>query len=421
MLALSDRLPPTEAMQVRYMAIRYIAEQDPGAALSYLESMAPGQERDSVLQSIAQAYARSDPDAALAWVTGLTPPSEQAMRSVIQGISSVDFDRGVDLLIAELEKPSTGAVSIFGTLFGLPLSTGSAQNTSRLLDRLLQVEANNTQVQSALRTTMSQWAQRDPQEALNWFHANASRIPASAMSDFALNLARDDPQTAMQALASLGYEQRNAWIPGIASGMAENDPAAALRFLEQYRGQPSYSEGVGNVLERWARSDPAGAAGMLSEAPEQTQSMVSQRIAMQWVRTEPEAAARWVATLGNERTGEQAAIAVATGWGQSDPEAASRWALALDPGAARDASLTGLLAVGARTGSIDARLVDAFSSDQARDQGLRNAIVQIALRDPAEGRRMLDAHVDDPRLRNEIETAIESTSSQIAVSGILIQ
>src|SRR5690606_25567332 len=57
----------------------------------------------------------------------------------------------------------------------------------------------------------------------------------------------------------------------------------------------------------------------------------------------------------------------------------------------------------AQRGSLDATLLDAFSSSDLRQQSLRRAVPAIARRDPARARALLDEYVDDTAVRQEIE------------------
>src|SRR5690606_1294232 len=93
-------------------------------------------------------------------------------------------------------------------------------------------------------------------------------------------------------------------------------------------------------------------------------------------------------------------------WTFTDPANARNWVLALPADDVRDAAIGVFLGTNAASGSLDERLLAAFSSESAREAGVAPAIVDIAKTHPSEARRLLDTHITNPALHRETELEI---------------
>src|SRR5690606_17117234 len=182
LLAMVDRLQPAVRRIVKRSALQALAAPNPLDALARLESMPQGQERANVLESIAQAYGRQNPDAALAWAKAQPPSSRDAMSAVLRGIAEVDFDRALDLLIAEAESAEANGRALttsLPTAMLFPLVTtvgGGDRDYARVADRLVSVASPG--IRAMMASTLSAWSQTDPENAVAWAIANAERLDA---------------------------------------------------------------------------------------------------------------------------------------------------------------------------------------------------------------------------------------------------
>src|SRR5690606_38956377 len=100
------------------------------------------------------------------------------------------------------------------------------------------------------------------------------------------------------------------------------------------------------------------------------------------------------------------AAAAAQAWAFNDVEVAARWALGLPSGDVRDAALQPILNRGVTDGSIDTRIVGAFSSAASREQALLAALPTLsglARRDPDAARTLVRAHYTTPELQQSAQ------------------
>jgi hypothetical protein len=101
---------------------------------------------------------------------------------------------------------------------------------------------------------------------------------------------------------------------------------------------------------------------------------------------------------------------VARVWSQQDPAGARQWALRLPPGATRDGALTTMLqaTISRGNGGIDTGLLNAFTSDAARQQAVMQVVQGLAYNDPARARAAVETYLTDPALRAQGERAIDA-------------
>jgi hypothetical protein len=425
LLAMVDELLPVARTSARRAVMQSLAERDPEAALAMLDTMPPGQDREQMLATIAQTYGRQNPELAMAWVRSLAPPSQSALQSVLQGIAAVDTNRAIDLFLEEIDSrgpaqpgvPALQSSLSFSMMMALMSSNGA--DVGRLADRLL--ERDDPQVRSMLSSSISLWASLDSDAALSWTLANAERLDPMALRSVAQRMASENLDLALGTLDQLPASHRVGWIEGVVSQMAQTDIARAQGFLGQLRGQPGYEQAYGAVTQAMARTDPAAAARMLSGAPSSS-SMALQSaaftIAREWASRDPAEAARWALTLEDAQLQQSTVSNVASMWTQRDAAAAERWLFGLGAGAGRDAAADGYIGAAAQAGRFEPRLLDAYSSEQARQQGASRAIVAIGRSDPAEARQLLDRYVTDPAVRAETEAQLARSSG--SGSGVFI-
>jgi hypothetical protein len=425
LLAMLERFPPSVRNDAKSAVMQTIAARDPVEAIAMLDTIPPGQERQRMLQVIAQAYGRVNPDLALAWVKSLTPPSDDAMRAVLQGIAATDVDRAIDVMFAELDQqrlgPAGNAIPLSSSFsMMLSLMSRNGADVSRFADRLLAAEG--PEVSPMMSSVVSIWAQRDGEAALSWTLANASQLDNSVLRSLSQRIANENIDLATATLGRLPADKRAAWIEGLAARLVAQDVDQAVGFLERYRGQPGYDQAYGTVLSQIALNDPVRAAGMLRNAPESSENRSAIfAISREWAARDPAAAGRWAMDSIRDAELQSSAIGnIASTWAQRDAAAAERWIFSMTSGQARDAAVNGYLGAAAQVGQFQPRLLEAFSSEAAAQRGASNAIVQIGRTDPEEARRLLALYVTDPAVRAQAEASLargDAVGSGIYISN----
>jgi hypothetical protein len=374
----------------------------------------PGVERAEALQTIAVGYARTDPEAALVWAQSLQPPMPSVVANVLQGLARVAPERAIDLVF-QMSAPAEQM-----RVFQMLVMSGAigANDTSALADRLAATPGRR----QGLQTLANMWAQRAPQEALQWLFANPEHAPSAAFAQVAERLGRSDPSAAIEYLHRIPNELRGSWLGAVAAGHAQANPQAAASWVLQYRGHAGYEAAVAAVARSAARYDPPDAARLLgsidmARAAESVSAAAS--IAAQWAQQAPRAAAQWATDLAHGEARSRALVVVAEQWSQQDAAAARAWAVGLRFGPERDAALAPVLAnLAAAHGTVEPSLLNAFSSEQAQQTALSQAVAAIAQRDAAAARRFADEHITDPHLRRYSERFIVQPTEEIPTSQL---
>jgi hypothetical protein len=382
-----------------------------------------GQDRDRLISALGQALAQRDPEQALAWARGLVPPSQDAIRAVMQGMMQNDPERAVDLMISESEQfgPNESSSMMSSISMLLTLGSNSEVDFGRLLDRMAEVD--NPGFNSMLSSAIGNWARNDSQAALSWVLANPEKVAASAFQNIAQQAAEADLNVAVSMLDQMPAEHRAGWVAGLSRRLAQVDPQQAVRMIDQLQGQPGYGAAFATVAREISRADPAAAARMLTTArpgvAANELANAATNIAAEWAGRDPAAAARWVSSLDGSPMQARALTAVAQRWALTDADQARQWLLGQRPGADRDGALRSYLAVVAQARGLEPDIVGAFSTDQAAQQALVSAISQIGRNDVEEARRLLNAHVTDPAMRASLENTLTRTGGTGGNNSIL--
>jgi hypothetical protein len=412
MLDLVDTFPASVQRNARTMAVQALAEQDLQSALLLYESMPPGQDKDSAVGAIAQAYGRQDPEAALAWARGLNPSVSQiAIAVALRGLASQSVDRAIDFVLAEIDSAAQANGVTAATNLSLILSLTSSLDVEfgRVADKL--VEIQNPRMSSILSGAISNWSRNDSAAALDWTIANAERLDPRAFTSLAQQMALQDATLATSTLDRLPPARRGSWLEGIAAVLARNDVDAALSLVQRYRGQPGYDTAYAHVAGAMAQFDPVRAANMLSNVSEpQARLAAAFNVARQWTSQDPAAAARWAAEFPDEQVRRQALTIVAQTWATQDAAAAKDWMLGLANGPARDQAIDSYLSATSAQGEFDPQLLGAYSSAEAAQRGAGRAIVQIGRNDPDAARQLLDTYITDETVRRETEENLARTA-----------
>ena len=405
-LAAASDLPQELRGVALSQALPQLAERDPVAAVRYLESLPPGMERQMFSQTIARSYGKRDAAAALAWARS-TPERDNLIGAVLGGVAEQDPQRALDLAF-ELTVPRERMQAIqFVAMTGARNDATAEAFASRLLasdDRLLRGSAGMMLV--------SMWAQRSPEGAMRWLLANSQNVQPDLFMQVGQQLAMRDPRIALAQSAQVPAAAREQWLQGVAQGYAQNDPQGAVNWLAQFRGEPWHDRAVTTVAMGIADRDGAAAARLIDElSGGNLPPQLASTVAMNWANRDPAAAAAWALERRSEQERATAVRSVVTVWSNQDAAAARQWMLRLPQGAMRDGALTTVLATTAmqRPGALDTALLNAFTSDAARQQAVLQVVQGLAYNDPPRARTIVDAYLTDPSLRAQAERMLDAS------------
>ena len=140
--------------------------------------------------------------------------------------------------------------------------------------------------------------------------------------------AEEDPEAAMRWLQSQDArtDQLRGMLEVVALWAAE-DSESALLWLESNAQGLARIETLQSGINLWAGTAPEAAAdwidGMASDGSKLT---ASNSLASKWVESDPQAAAKWVSGLPSGPIRHEATRALTSAWLKQDPQSASIWA-----------------------------------------------------------------------------------------------
>lgn len=198
-----------------------------------------------------------------------------------------------------------------------------------------------------IRMALGQYAENDPKGAAEWAIANLTGVEFNnALIRIAEQWARRDGSETASWLAALpAGKERDAAMEGSFFIWASQDPAAAVDFINKFRGPDTLSAILRYAAYAgWAKSDPqkAVAASLESSRVYQDPAQFANTIA-NWATVDLAASSKWL--LDNVRDGEPRTRAVeelAAVFAHQSPEAGLAWIGKLNAGAERDMALNQL-------------------------------------------------------------------------------
>jgi hypothetical protein len=226
-------------------------------------------------------------------------------------------------------------------------------------------------------TVLSQLVQIDPQLAL----AEAQNIQDASMRSNMIGnvihmMANEDPASAAQLLAQIPDEQaRQTASARLVSVWVDRDPDAAIDWILSQDG-PQSAAMLQAAVSKLARSDPDAAMRLLPRLDEGAQYGMRQAIAHQLAASESaERAMNFVRQFEGQEGYEALQASVISGIARQDPLQAKRLADQLSSGAARDAAYAGLMQYRAQTNPAEAA---QWAQNIGDDNYRMSALGQIA-------------------------------------------
>jgi hypothetical protein len=376
-LTLARQIGGQVGEQLEWQAVDRLAREDPLVAFTYTDGLPPSNQRRQLRDAVARAFGQQDPNAALAWVQSFNPAPDDLMRSVLDGIARVEPLRAIDLARADHSRDPmySGGMGRYG-LLNSALTGPARHKVSRtvIAEHLLAIEEPK-QREEWIQGLANVWTRIEPQAALAWLVANHERVGNAPFAQAAQSLAQRDPTTAMRHGNQLPAVVRDTWIDGVTATVSMSDPSMAVEWLSQFRGEAVYERAASAVVRgtAWRSSDPAKVTELFATLSETEQL-------------------RSAESLGNS-------------WGRTDVDAGMRWAMGLTSGPLRDSALRGLLMASERV--PDRATLALFDSAQAREATLIQVVSRVAARDLVEARRLMAEYGFDPSLRARVEYEIQ--------------
>ena len=349
------------------------AGQDVDAAMAKIETLAPGEVRNSALAGVVNGIATRDIDraATLAMSLEREVERERAVQMIMHTWIQQDLDRAIEF-ISGMEPSESKNRMIQSSVWALTRSdperamefvdthmTGQARDNA-LTNVISQMARENPEsaarlisnlpygrvYSNSIRNVARQWGADDPEAALEWARSLGQGEEKKWAIDSVIGaFAQNQTDTAKDYLRAMPQgEERNALAGQIARKLAQDDPRAALDWAKTHASEPAlFADAYQAVIEGWAARNPRDLVEYLRVQGDSEQLEKHARtIADNWARTDVVGAARWAEGLEGEAQ-VNAIGRVAWEWLEHNTEEASEWIADLPRGAARDGAVSNLV------------------------------------------------------------------------------
>jgi len=382
--AIEDRFVRTWA---RYAIAEEWVRTDPARAAELADRLESWTAKRDLLGVVMPAWGQQDPEAAAAWgaqfqqrTEGTLAQRNTALHYAVVGMVTRDPERAEQLTWEYLHEEGWGGHPRTTPLAAVRVLAKSNPAAALAWAEKIQLEPYRV---DALRSVLRGWAEQDPEAA-------RAALAGRTEEGFRATFARD-----------------------LAEGWAHRDPAAAAEFAKAIPDARTRLMALALVACEMSRTDPREAAALCSlaaplnagkwhEQMRRVEQAVS-RVAEAYARRDPQAAARWAATLPPEEGGcrRNAVDGVAIGWAAADPHAALEFYGTGDQDGGSAASNGTGAAYPALAGElaktdVEAALLLVRRTDRLVLQShvIHNVAVELAGRDPEAAARLVDGWED---------------------------
>ena len=401
LLDAADRFTTELRNHAKMAALRAWARNDPDGALAVAQNMPPGAGRDQAIQSVVSGYGAENPDAALAWAESIHPRPRGLRRAVLTAIAGTNPELAIHLTLrdAPTQEQHMALQSVIWQAVG-------QDKMLSIADEILRADASETR-DRALTTLAKRWAEGDPDAAFTWLGTHPDVAGTEHYQAVAMSLAQRDPGAAAALTSRVPAQARTGWIQQVAAVYTQVDPNGALDWIDRHPGDDRFAAALPTIASALARQNPQAAIPVMNRVtdPKLTADLTRQ-IAGSWARTDAAAAAGWVDSLDDSAVRGRATADVASQWARQDYQSAKRWVLSEKAGADRDRALQALMNSHSTHRDLDIEVLEAYSNDDARENGAATMAIRLAVSDPGRAREIADQYVTKPELRERIESAI---------------
>lgn len=256
-----------------------------------LERFPPGDQYDFAVSSLFDGWADEDPRAAAAALSALPPGralANSAARVAAVWMASAR-DRSEVFRWIETLPPGQARSAAIANAFGV----WAEEDPAAAARGLAALSGDRREAQAVIA---SSWARRDPRSALRW----AAALPEPGGRDAAVERvirawAQESPEAAAAALPSVPPETRRKAMEAVASSWASRDLEGAARWLDRQPNGPDKDDALRSFSAKLAGYDPRSAlswAALISDPGARARQ--TERVAREWLRAEPAAAAAWI-------------------------------------------------------------------------------------------------------------------------------
>jgi len=273
--------------------INRMAQEDPGAALLYINGLPDGEAHRRASASLAREWAKADPEAAIAWVEAM-PEGRMKRHRYREVITSIGQD------------DPAAAKALFESMDA------------------------KTQQEAASQIVYTLGNSSTPQETLAWAQTIKDESARKDLTNqIYRNWANNDPTSLFQNMTSEQFAELNQ-TSTLMSNWATQSPAEAAAWIDNVP-ENQRTNVIDNVSNRWLDHDPYEASIWISELPQgEGRQEAVENLVNEIYRNDPASALDWSLDIEDEGKRRSLARKALQEWNKSDQEDARATLLASD-------------------------------------------------------------------------------------------
>jgi hypothetical protein len=366
-VALAIRSLPSDSRFSRIVIGAYDlwAKQDiDGAAISALE-ITDDKIRLPILRQITRQWLKTDFESATAFIVSINDRKVRQELAYLNAQEIIAFDSHLAMSIAHdadadeklfvsknyipnLANKNPGLVfdsiqsrynareqRLLMEVFLLALMRKDAALAAKYVDRLPKMDRDNY-----YELVGRNWARNEPGMTVAWLEKAGSPGSRAALANIGPVVAHHDVTTAMNLTASIPPDLQFRWINSITETLAEDDPAAAYQWLQQFVNHESYPGVVELQGARILESDIEAGVDLILQIPVIEKRAKLASIYIRYVAARNPAAAALLWTVTATQSNERHMMAdLMREWTQIDSSEAKSWIRNLDDSQSRDMAI----------------------------------------------------------------------------------
>ncbi|MFK7912668.1 MAG: hypothetical protein AB8B93_02035 [Pseudomonadales bacterium] len=319
-----------------------LAELNPERAVQRV-LQAPGTAQASWLNAVFHAWARLDLDAALKAAEQLSGPFKQiAGRAVLRSrgdlpaVVRTDIAGGLSLQSPPLSRGGDFSQA-WQEAMARPNSNQQAQGLMQIAalwassDPAAAMQAATAIANGSLRQSVQgqiamEWARQDPDTAFEWVRTRQGTARRQQMVQQMFQVfASADPVAAQQRAEQLSGSNQVRAMLGVLGPLAVADQRAAAQWVETLKSPRLRMDAIQTMTLSLAQHAPDSAEEWIATLPEQDGQLADMLLSSILVNTDPDRAARRVASLEDPQRRQNAASNLVGNWARQDVDATADW------------------------------------------------------------------------------------------------
>lgn len=266
---------------------------DGKGAMAHAETL-EGDRKTRFLNATLPGWAGKNPDAAISWLDSMKEgeDKERLRGSLVAGLADNNIGLATDYAYQRAKAGDKQAESYLETVAGEEMRKNGPAAAAAWGEALPDGPIKG----AALDRIAGEYARRDPAAASAWAAKFAS-------TDYGA-----------QVVEEIGQQ----W--------AGRDPKAAMAWLGTLQDGAGKSEGSFSALREWTQHDPMAASQYLSSMPSsQAKDSAVGGFVRSLAREDPESAIIWAKTISDPQSREKSLTRTGQAWFRRDPVSASNW------------------------------------------------------------------------------------------------